>query len=71
VNWKSFAMSKSPNTPSAREKIVANTLGTLRIEKLSPSVGLKFGLEAYVNGHKTTAELLAELKSRNVTLRGG
>jgi hypothetical protein len=64
-------MPKSPTTSSAREKIVANTLATLRIEKLSPSVGLKFGLEAYVSGQKTTAELLAELKSKHVTLRRG
>jgi hypothetical protein len=62
-------MPKLPTTTSAREKIVANTLGTLRIEKLSPSVGLKFGLDAYVSGQKTTAELLAEVKSRYVTLR--
>jgi hypothetical protein len=62
-------MPKLPTTTSAREKIVANTLGTLRIEQLSPSVGLKFGLDAYVSGQKTTAELLAEVKSRYVTLR--
>jgi hypothetical protein len=62
-------MPKLPTTTSAREKIVANTLGTLRIEKLSPSVGLKFGLDAYISGQKTTAELLAEVKSRYVTLR--
>ncbi|NQW85307.1 MAG: antitoxin VbhA family protein [Alcaligenaceae bacterium] len=58
-------------TPAERQKIVNNTLGTLRVENLSPSESLKTGLEAYVNGQKTTADLLNDIQSKYVTLRRG
>ena len=64
-------MPSSTLTQSARQKIVANTLGTLRIEKLSPSETLQAGLEAYVTGQKSTADLLKDIKSKYVTLRRG
>ena len=56
---------------SARERNVANMLATLRIEKLEPSESLKPALQAYVNGQKTTADLLNEVKAKYVALRGG
>jgi hypothetical protein len=56
---------------SARQKNVANMLANLRIEKLSPSESLKPALQAYVDGHKTTADLLNEVKVKYVTLRRG
>jgi hypothetical protein len=56
-------------TKAERQKIVDNALGTLRVENLSPSGILQAGLEAYVNGQKTTADLLDDLKSKYVTIR--
>ena len=61
-----------PNTAlnhSARQKNVANMLATLRIEKLSPSESLKPSLQAYVDGQKTTTDLLNEVKAKYVELR--
>jgi hypothetical protein len=58
-------------TPAERQKIVDNTLGTLRVENLSPSESLQAGLDAYVNGQKTTTDLLIDIKSKYVTLRRG
>ena len=56
---------------SARQKYVANMLANLRIEKLSPSESLKPALQAYVDGQKTTVDLLNEVKAKYVTLRRG
>ena len=56
---------------SARQKNVANMLATLRIEKLSPSESLMPSLQAYVDGQKTTTDLLNEVKAKYVTLRRG
>jgi hypothetical protein len=56
-------------TPSERQKIVDNALGILRVENLSPSESLQAGLEAYVNGQKTTTDLLNDIKSKYVTPR--
>jgi len=56
---------------SARQKNVANMLTTLRIEKLSPSESLKPSLQAYVDGQKTTTDLLNEVKAKYVALRRG
>jgi len=58
-------------TQAARQKNVANMLATLRIEKLSPSESLKPSLQAYVDGHKTTTDLLNEVKAKYVALRRG
>ncbi len=58
-------------TPTERQKIVDNTLGSLRIENLSPSESLQAGLKAYVSGQKTTTDLLNDIKSKYVTLRRG
>jgi hypothetical protein len=58
-----------PMTQAERQKIVDNALGILRVENLSPSESLKAGLEAYVNGQKTTTDLLNDIKSRYVTPR--
>ena len=46
-------------------------LATLRIEKLAPSEKLKPALQAYVDGQKTTADLLNEVKAKYVALRRG
>jgi len=62
-------MPNSTPTQATRQKIVDNTLGTLRIENLTPSEGLKSGLQAYVNGQKSTSALLDEAKSKYVALR--
>lgn len=64
------AMSNSAQIQSAREKNVANMLATLRIEKLRPSESLMLGLQGYVDGQKTTADLLSALQTKYVSLRG-
>ena len=46
-------------------------LASLRIEKLEPSDSLKPALQAYVEGQKTTADLLNEVKAKYVALRRG
>ena len=56
---------------SARQKNVANMLATLRIEKLSPSESLKPSLQAYIEGKKTTTDLLNAVKAKYVALRRG
>ena len=64
-------MPTSPLNQSARERNVANMFATLRIEKLEPSDSLKPPLQAYVEGQKTTADLLNEVKAKYVALRRG
>ena len=64
-------MPTSPLNQSARERNVANMLATLRIEKLEPSDSLKPALQAYVEGKKTTADLLNEVKAKYVALKPG
>jgi hypothetical protein len=56
---------------SERERNVANMLATLRIEKLEPSDSLKLALQAYVEGQKTTVDLLNEVKAKYVALQRG
>ena len=46
-------------------------LATLRIEKLSPSESLRPSLQAYIDGQKTTTDLLNEVKAKYVALRRG
>jgi hypothetical protein len=64
-------MPTPPPNQFARERNVANMLATLRIEKLEPSDNLKPALQAYVDGHKTTADLLNEVKAKYVASRRG
>ncbi len=61
-------MPKPALNRSVREKSVANMLATLRIENLSPSESLKASLQAYIDGQKTTNDLLNEVKAKYVTL---
>jgi hypothetical protein len=46
-------------------------LATLRVENLRPSESLKPALKAYVDGQKTTADLLNEVKAKYGALRRG
>jgi hypothetical protein len=64
-------MSTPSQNQSKRERNVANMLATLRIEKLAPSEELKPALQAYVDGQKTTADLLNEVKAKYVALQRG
>ena len=66
-----LAMTNSALSQSARQKNVSNMLASLRIEKLSPSESLKPSLQAYVDGQKTTTDLLNEVKTKYVALRRG
>jgi len=51
-------MSNPAPNQSVRQRNVANMLATLRVENLRPSESLKPALKAYVDGQKTTADLL-------------
>jgi len=64
-------MPTPPLNQSARERNVSNMLATLRIEKLEPSDSLKPSLQAYVDGQKTTVDLLNEVKAKYVALQRG
>ena len=64
-------MSNPAPNQSARQRNVANMLATLRVENLRPSASLKPGLKAYVDGQKTTADLLNEVKAKYVAFRRG
>jgi hypothetical protein len=64
-------MPTTSQNQSERERNVANMLASLRIEKLTPSESLKPALQAYVDGQKTTADLLNEVKAKYVALRRG
>ena len=64
-------MTKPLSDQSSREKDVANTLASLRIENLSPSDSLKIGLQDYIEGKKSTEDLLTEVKAKYVALRCG
>ncbi len=63
-------LNPAPNQ-SVRQRNVANMLATLRVENLKPSESLEPALKAYVNGQKTTADLLNEVKAKYGALRGG
>lgn len=63
------AMPKQVLNQSAREKSVANMLAKLRIENFSPSESLKASLLDYVDGQKTTTDLLNEVKAKYASLR--
>ena len=62
-------MAKPVSDQTAHEKDVANTLASLRIENLSPSESLKLGLQEYIEGKKTTEDLLSEVKVKYVALQ--
>jgi hypothetical protein len=63
-------MTISGLSQSLREKSVANMIATLRIEQLSPSESLQSSLQAYVEGRKTTDDLLNEVRAKYLALRG-
>ena len=60
---------KAKSKKRVRVQLVSDAIGSLRIENMRPSQSLQQGLEAYVSGDKTIAELLGEVKRRHVTLR--
>jgi hypothetical protein len=64
-------MPTPPLNQSERERNVDNMLATLRIEKLEPSYSLKPALQAYVDGQKTTVDLLNKVKAKYVALQRG
>ena len=64
-------MAKPLSDQSSREKDLANTLASLRIENLIPSDSLKLGLQDYIEGKKSTEDLLTEVKPKYVAVRRG
>jgi hypothetical protein len=62
-------MTKRESNQSMREKDVANVLGMLRVENLSPSDSLRLGLQDYIEGKKTTADLILELEAKYSVVR--
>ena len=65
---RDVGMTNSALSQSLREKSVANMMATLRIEKLSPSESLQSSLQAYVEGKKTTDDLLNEVRAKYLAL---
>jgi hypothetical protein len=65
------SMAKPLSDQSSREKDVANALASLRIENLIPSDSLKLGLQDYIEGKKSTEDLLTEVKAKYVAVRRG
>ena len=61
-------MTNSALNQSLREKSVANMMASLRIDQLSPSESLQSSLQAYVEGRKTTADLLNEVRAKYLAL---
>ena len=61
-------VAKLTSDQTAREKDVANTLASLRIENFSPSDSLKMGLQEYIEEKKTTEDLLTDVKAKYVAL---
>jgi hypothetical protein len=55
----------------ARQRNVANVVASGRIEGISPTKQLEQGLNDYVSGKKSIAQLVEETKQRYVTLRRG
>ena len=47
-----------------RKRSVANMMASLRIENLSPSENLQFSIQDYVDGKKTTTDLLNEVRAK-------
>ena len=45
-----------------RERSVANMMASLRIENLIPCENLQFSIQDYVDGKKTTTDLLNEVR---------
>jgi hypothetical protein len=64
-------MTKRESNQSMREKDVANVLGMLHVENLSPSDSLRLGLQDYIEGKKTTADLILELEAKYSAVRSG
>ena len=56
-------MTKQKSNRTSRQQDVTNTLASLRLENLQPSEYLKQGLQDYVDGSKTTTDLLAEVNA--------
>jgi hypothetical protein len=65
---RAIPVAKLTSDQTAREKDVANTLASLRIENLSPSDSLKMGLQEYIEGKKTPEDLLTDVKAKYVAL---
>ena len=47
-----------------RKRNVANMLASLRIENLSPSENLQVSIQDYLDGKKTTTDLLNEVRAK-------
>ena len=60
---------KKISKQEARSKAVENVLASLRIEQLTPSDFVVKGLNACIDGKKTTADLLQEVIRHHVALR--
>jgi hypothetical protein len=57
-------VSRKTLSRAERQRNVANMPGTLRVEELTPSESLMPSLTAYIDGRKTTADLLKEVTAK-------
>jgi hypothetical protein len=60
---------KKISKQAARSKVVGNVLASLRIEHLTPGDYVIKGLNACLNGQKTSADVLLEVMRHHVPLR--
>jgi|GEM_PF-1684143 hypothetical protein len=56
-------------THTDRKDIVENTLGTMRIEGMTPTNEVLEAFDAFVLGSKTIEQIIQEIKDRYVALR--
>ena len=56
-------MAEQNSNRTSRQQDVTNTLASLRLENLQPSEYLRQSFQDYVDGKKTTADLLAEVNA--------
>ena len=60
---------KSISKEAVRSKVVGNVLASMRIEKLTPSDYVVRGLNACVQGQRSTAQVMQEVMRHHVPLR--
>jgi hypothetical protein len=64
---KRIAMPNPEQRLTERKRSVANMMASLRIENLSPSENLQVSIQDYLDGKKTTIDLLNEVRAKYAT----
>ena len=67
INGPEKSTMKTIDKCAMQQKIVTNVLASLRLEKLTPSLGIVEGLQAYLAGESTPEKLLVEARNYPLT----